>query len=72
MNQLLKLNRRTSSEPVNTKVKQFYEKLLPIITHPVFNSTWYWADTGAQALLAWRWTDGQHKRLVVINYRYFF
>lgn len=65
--------RRSSDEPINDEVVDFYARLLPVTGHPVFTAgTWNWIDVkdddSAWRLMAWRWDLDNEKRLVVVNY----
>jgi len=66
---------RRPEEPVDPECHSFYEKLLAIIHTPVFrNGQWAlcpclgWPDNQSyQKLVAWCWTRGGDRRLVVVN-----
>eukprot|EP00708_Paratrimastix_pyriformis_P002730 GAFH01001483.1.p2 GENE.GAFH01001483.1~~GAFH01001483.1.p2 ORF type:complete len:512 (-),score=112.45 GAFH01001483.1:67-1416(-) len=66
--------RRSADEAVNVPVQQFYSKLLNITDAPVFHSgAWRYLtcsdfDGTSWRLMAWSWSMGSEKRLVVVNY----
>lgn len=65
--------RRETYQPNNNTVWGLYDKLLDIISDPVFHhGTWNNIDTPlsgtAWRLVAWRWAFGDEKRLVVVNF----
>lgn len=68
--------RRRPAEPVDPDLREFYHKLLLAIAHPVFHhGRWQlcecmgWPDNDTfNHLLAWSWTDGDDRFLIVVNY----
>eukprot|EP00741_Cyanophora_paradoxa_P008215 tig00000025_g7950.t1 len=65
--------RRALDEAGRPEARDFYRRLLPVIREPVFGPDAAFAPcavsgSGAWRLLAWRWSLGPQRRLVVINY----
>lgn len=68
---------REPAEPLNRELSDFYERLLSIISAPVFKKgEWSlqqthpaWdGDNTCQNILAWAWKYESEKRLVLVNY----
>lgn len=71
---------RGPEEVVNKDLKQFYEKLLKICSHPVFkNGSWkllapipsWESNFTYQNMLAWEWRLNDERRIIVVNYSEF-
>ena len=68
------LGRRPEEAP-NADLRSFYLKLLPTVNRPIFRSGHWalcerggWPDNSSyQNLVAWSWTFGQEKSLIVVN-----
>jgi hypothetical protein len=67
---------RAPIEPVRHELKEFSEKLLREVDHPVFHDgTWSmcetrgWSDNPSyKRLLAWCWRKGKERRLIAVNF----
>jgi len=70
--------RRRLDEPVDFELKDFYQRLLQAISHPVFHTgRWElcecncWPDNNSfENLLAWCWNDQDDRFLIVVNYSF--
>lgn len=66
--------RRSADEAPLPAVRNFYDHLLAITDHPVFHEgNWRYipcndVDGTSWRLMAWAWSNGKDKRVVVINY----
>jgi len=65
--------RRSYSEPENKDVIAFYDTLIPMVGSSPFKNGSFEIlyptnDSSSWRLLAWKWVDGNEKRLVVVNY----
>ncbi len=67
---------REPNEKINNSLKDFYDDLLVIVNHPVFNDG-LWnllvpvqldEDFTYKSILAWEWILGSDRRIIVINY----
>jgi glycosidase len=72
-NRLLVQLRRSQNEAVDNDTLQFYTKLIPILAHDVFHTgKWQYlsatSSDQSNRLLAWKWSNGIDKRLVVIDF----
>ncbi|SPD74854.1 putative alpha-amylase family protein [uncultured Desulfobacterium sp.] len=69
--------RRRPDEPIDRELTAFSERLLLEVNQPVFHQgawrmlkTHGWSDNQSHKdLLAWTWSDGEERRLIVVNYR---
>ncbi len=68
--------KRSPDEPLDRELAHFSEMLLQEVDHPVFHDGFYeicgtsgWEDNQShQNLLAWSWSRGEDRRLVVANF----
>ena len=68
--------RRRPVEPLDRPLMSFSERLLQEVNQPVFHQgTWRmletrgWPDNRSyQNFLVWTWTEGEERRLIVVNY----
>lgn len=65
--------RRSYTEEVNEQVEALYAELIPMLAaSPFKNGTFEMLnatnDGSAWRILTWKWTDGENKRLVAVNY----
>jgi len=72
-NRLVVQLRRAASEPRNPELHHQYTKFLGVLADPVFRrGMWTNIDVSKEGsgwrLLAWRWSLGDTKRLVVVNF----
>jgi hypothetical protein len=66
---------RRPEEPVDQELQEFYRKLLAAIDSPVFREGQWrlcehtgWIDNASyQNIVAWRWTYGEERYLIVVN-----
>jgi hypothetical protein len=67
---------RRPNEPVDFELRAFCQRLLQAIAHPVFHDGYWqlcacngWEDNNSYLnLLAWCWSDGTDRFLIVVNY----
>jgi len=67
---------REPKEEINNSLVEFYDKLLSIVNHPIFNDgSWSLLtpiqleeDFSFQNILSWEWRLGNEKRIIVVNY----